>query len=107
MSPEHYHGDTGRAITLLKRFPPEKVVGQFVAMGLLCRELEEGRLYPYSLQASSVLEILRLPLERQRVKVKCESLVTGVHREKEGLLLQTGTGAYRARRVIFASGGRA
>ena len=48
-------------------------------MGLLCRELEEGRLYPYSLQASSVLEILRLHLERQRVKVKCESLVTGVH----------------------------
>ena len=46
MAPAHYHGDTGRAAALLKRFPPEKVVGQFVAMGLLCRELEEGRLYP-------------------------------------------------------------
>ena len=107
VAPAHYHGDTGRAAALLKRFPPEKVAGQFASMGLLCRELEEGRLYPYSLQASSVLEILRLHLERQRVKVKCESLVTGVHREKEGFLLQTGTGAYRARKVIFATGGLA
>ena len=89
VAPAHYHGDTGRAAALLKQFPPEKVVGQFASMGLLCRELEEGRLYPYSLQASSVLEILRLHLERQRVEVKCERLVTGVHREKEGFLLQT------------------
>ena len=107
VAPAHYHGDTGRAAALLKRFPPEKVAGQFASMGLLCRELEEGRLYPYSLQASSVLEILRLHLERQRVEVKCERLVTGIHREKEGFLLQTGTGAYRARRVIFATGGLA
>ena len=44
VAPTHYHGDVSRAAGLLKRFPTEKVIGQFAHLGLLCRELDEGRI---------------------------------------------------------------
>ena len=58
VSPARYHGDADRAASVLERFPPEKLEAFWRQNGLLCRELEEGRLYPYGLQASSVLECL-------------------------------------------------
>lgn len=103
----HYHGDVDRAAVLLQRYPPEKIIGRFEAMGLLCRELDEGRVYPYSLQATSVLEMLRCHLERHGVEILCDSPVTSVSREADGFLLRAGEKACRARRVIFATGGLA
>lgn len=107
VAPTHYHGDTSRVAGLLKRFPTEKVVGQFAHLGLLCRELDEGRIYPYSLQAASVLEVLRLHLEQRGVVVQCGTPVTEVRREKGGFCLQCDGKWLQAARVIFATGGLA
>ena len=42
-------------------------------MGLLCEEEEEGRIYPMSRQAASVLDALRLEAERLGVIVQCDT----------------------------------
>ena len=55
VSPTHYHGDVERASRVLERFSPEKLEQFWRKNGLLCRELDEGRLYPYGMQAASVL----------------------------------------------------
>ena len=51
VSPEHYHGDTGRAITLLKRFPPEKV----------------GSLSPWDCSAGSWRKAVCIPIPSRRL----------------------------------------
>ena len=106
-APAHYHGDVERAAPILQSYTPEKVVGCFAGMGLLCRELDEGRIYPYSLQAASVLELLRLQMERRGVQVQCGCPVDAIRRERGAFLLCVGEEAFRARRVIFATGGLA
>ena len=44
----------------------------FAEIGLLCREESEGRVYPYSLQASSVLDVLRFNAEEMQIEIICD-----------------------------------
>lgn len=107
ISPERYHGDVPRAARVLERFPAEKLEQFWRKNGLLCRELDEGRLYPYGLQASTVLEcLLRRVVQRGGV-LRCEFPVEEIRREQGFLTLSGPAGQVRARRVILACGGMA
>ncbi len=107
VSPEHYHGDVQRASRILERFSPEKLEQFWRKNGLLCRELDEGRLYPYGLQAASVLECLLRRVERRGGEVRCGFPVEEIRREQGFLTLSGPSGRVRARRVILACGGMA
>lgn len=106
--PERYHGDVSAADKILRRYSPETVTAAFRSMGLLCRELDEGRVYPYSLQASSVLNILRRSLERAGVRTECGFACAHLKKEKNGFLLFSADGTVvRARCAVVAAGGKA
>ena len=102
-----YHGDAAPAAPVLERFPPEKAVEAFRSLGLICRELEGGRVYPYSLQASSVLNILRRNLESCGIETFCGFPVEKIEKAGGLFVLRSGGKAVRARRAIAATGGKA
>ncbi|MBE6723189.1 aminoacetone oxidase family FAD-binding enzyme [Caproicibacterium amylolyticum] len=104
----HYHGDTKYAEGILKAFPPKRILAYFQQLGLLCREQSEGRVYPYSMQAATVLNILRAQLERHEVTEQCGFAVRTVRRTSNGytILSQDGT-TVCARFLLLASGGMA
>lgn len=107
IDPRRYHGDTERAARVLERFPAEKLEQFWRKNGLLCRELDEGRLYPYGLQASSVLECLLRRVLQRGGELRCEFPVQSIRREQGLLTLSGPAGQVRARRVILACGGMA
>ena len=102
-----YHGDTGRCAQVLREYPSQKILDVFAGIGLFCRELEGGRVYPYSLQGSSVLNLLRRRLDALGVETLCGFPVTGLKKTKNGFLLTSGENQLSAERVIFCSGGKA
>lgn len=106
-SPARYHGDVARAARVLERFPPEKLEQFWRRNGMLCRELDEGRLYPYGMQASSVLECLLRRVQRRGGEILCDFPVEEIRREKGFFALSGPAGKVRARRVILACGGMA
>ena len=53
----------GFYIDCLNKFSTNNTKEYFLTLGLPIVELEDGKLYPQSLQASSVVDILRLALE--------------------------------------------
>lgn len=53
----------------------------FEDLGLYTRQDEEGRTYPLSNQASSVLDVLRLECERTGVKIICGKEITNITRK--------------------------
>ena len=55
-----YHGARQAVQYALKRFPPSAVEAAFDALGIPCDADPEGRVYPASRQAASVLDALRL-----------------------------------------------
>ncbi|MGN0569882.1 MAG: NAD(P)/FAD-dependent oxidoreductase [Candidatus Fimenecus sp.] len=67
-----YRGDTDFSKVALNRFTPESNIEFFNSMGLYTRTEEEGRVYPLSNQASSVLDALRFECDRLGVETVCD-----------------------------------
>ncbi len=109
VDPARYHGGGAPgALSLLKRFSPAWAVETFAAIGLVCREEDEGRVYPFSGQSNAVLDTLRAACGRLNVETRCGAAVVRVSRERGGFLLETSDGGrLRAARVIVAAGGAA
>ena len=59
VSPERYHGDSRLIHSVLDSFSVEQMVEFMRSLGVLLREESEGRIYPHSNQASTVLDALR------------------------------------------------
>lgn len=109
ISPEHYHsGNPGELAKRLEAMPVERTLDFFRSLGLFCAAEEMGRVYPYSRQASMVLDVLLLALERSHVNVVCGSKVTALHRAGREFQVKTDSGkVYRAGAVVLTTGGKA
>ncbi|HOB64692.1 MAG TPA: aminoacetone oxidase family FAD-binding enzyme [Clostridia bacterium] len=87
------------------KVPLSCILAFFADLGLAVRE-EDGRLYPYSNQASSVLNALRGGLAEYNADVLCSAPITKIKEGgKEGrFILQTSEGGIYASNIIFAAG---
>lgn len=103
-----YHGDGVLAEQLLGLLSPAQVLREFEAMGLYCRQEEQGRIYPQNGQASAVLDALRLFFQAQGGTELCGAAAIRVMREQQGYRLSLADGSTLwARRLILAQGGKA
>lgn len=93
---------------VLKRYDTKSTIAFFESAGLKIRE-RNGGLYPYSEQASAVLDVLRMELERRGVAVQCDTRICKCRKDEKGgyqLEAQDGT-HYYGDAVIMACGGPA
>jgi len=92
---------------LLEKMGPARLLEHFASLGLWTEPDAEGRVYPVSGAAASVLEVLRLACHERGVTEKTGFTVTGLHREGDGFILLTEPGGemLSASRVILATGG--
>ena len=80
-------------------------IGFFRSLGLMTREDAEGRVYPLSGQASSVLDVLRFAVASSGAKIICSAEVTGISEEGSGFTVTTADGRqFTSRKVIAAVG---
>lgn len=107
-APGRYHGaEPDFCRPALSAFGPEKTLAYFRRLGLVTVAEPSGRLYPFSNQANSVLDVLRFALEAAGVQVctGCEAIRLWPRRT--GFLLKTTGGDFEAARLIVAAGGAA
>lgn len=103
-----YHGDDAIfAQFAISQFPPESAVAWFASMGLYTVAEESGRVYPYSDQANSVVDILRFALDKPNIEV-----ITGAEVEKarwtgETFQIDVNKESFSCDRLIVACGGLA
>ncbi len=74
-------------------------------IGLRLRVEDGGRVYPASGQASTVLDALRMELERLGVKIMTQTQVTDIRTERFGFSVDTGGISLYCDRVIVTTGG--
>lgn len=67
-----YRGDTAFSSYALSRFNPRSNIEFFNKLGLYTRTEDEGRVYPISNQASSVLDALRFECDRLKINTVCD-----------------------------------
>lgn len=99
-----YHGTLPQARDILQKFD---AAAYFSRLGLYVRADGEGRQYPASGAASSVLDALRFAAEKAGVYTVCDCRVTGLTPQKNGWEISAGEQKYHADAVILAAGGSA
>ena len=103
-----YHGeDTSFAQYALSVFPVEATLAWFRQLGLFTVAEESGRVYPYSDQANSVVDVLRFALERPNITLHTSFEVKKVKNEADGFTVCGDTDTVFCQRLIVACGGLA
>ena len=101
-SPADYN-DPSFVGRVFARYDVQSDLAFFRSIGLLTTADGEGRVYPRSNAASSVLDVLRLACRRLGVHIVCGEAAASIRRENGAFAV----GAHRAKAVIVACGGKA
>ena len=108
MRPRDYHGTHPEfALPALQAFDANKTRIWFRCKGLYTVSEPSGRVYPYSDQANSVVDILRLSLQRENIKLLTGFEVTKMKRTESGFVVSNGEETVTCNRLIVACGGLA
>ncbi len=101
-----YHGvDPDFARPALDMFPPEKTISWFRSLGLFTVTEVSGKVYPYSDQANSVVDVLRFALEKENISVETDFEVKSVRKTDGGFSVSDGQRTVDCEKLIIACGG--
>ncbi len=103
-----YHGDDPAfARQALSGFDVEQTLRWFRSLGLLTVAERSGRVYPYSDQANSVVDVLRFALNRENIRLELGFEVTKIRKMDGFFRLESGERWEDCDRLIIACGGLA
>ena len=104
----HYHGeDAAFADTALTAFDSAATLAWFRQLGLYTVTEDSGKVYPYSDQANSVVDVLRLALEKPNITLKTGFEVQKIQKNENGFTVTDGNESIECDRLIVACGGLA
>lgn len=90
----------------IEEFSNEDLINYFKLLGLESTS-DGNRIYPITLKANSVLNILMYWLEKKEIDIKTNTEVKEIKKNKNSYTLFTNNGNYEADLVIVAFGGKA
>lgn len=107
-APKDYHGSRQAVQQALRIWPPQKVMAFFESIGIPGDADEEGRVYPLSGQAASLLDALRLYADEQGAETLTEFAVDKLSSGKWGFAAKAADGrSVQAKYAIICTGGLA
>jgi len=103
-----FHGENPAFVnTVFTQFNVDDTIAFFNALGALTIIEPDGKVYPRTLQASTILDLLRYELELPGISVKTQTPVDSLHKGKYDFTLHTPSGSFSADSVIVTCGSKA
>ncbi len=99
MNRSFFNGSCTKFYNIIENFNTKEF---FESLGLMCTSDSEGRVYPMSNTASSVLDALRLEAEKLGIEIICDFPVKDI---KNGYVISSDNGTVSAKSVILCGGG--
>ncbi len=107
-SPEHYHGaDDTFVASALAAFNADKTLQWFSKLGLVTVTEPSGKVYPYSDQANSVVDILRFALQKPNITLLTGTEVKKIRCNDSAFCIETDGQSYTCDKLVIACGGLA
>lgn len=104
----NYHGSCKNfSSTVFEKFSVDQTIDFFENLGIHTKIENEGKVYPNSDQASSVLDVLSYEVNRLKIEEKCGEEVINIKKSKNDFIIKTVNNRYESECVIVASGGMA
>jgi hypothetical protein len=76
----------------------------FTSIGLELIEGKEGKMFPMSLQAGSVVELLEYEAKRAGVQILCNCMVTSIDKKADIFTVETSQGVKTGKKLLLSSG---
>ena len=103
-----YNGDDPQFSKFaLEAYSPGKTLEWFSGLGLYTVTESSGKVYPYSDQANSVVDVLRFSLDQENIEVRTDFEVQKVKKDGEKFLVTAKDRTLEFDRLIIACGGLA
>ena len=103
-----YHGEHPEFVdSAITAFDPADTLQWFASLGLFTVTEESGKVYPYSDQANSVVDVLRLALQKENITLKTGYEVTKIQKTDVGFQITNGEDSINCDKLIVACGGLA
>ncbi len=100
---EDYNGNKKFINSIFSAFSVYDNIEFFKSIGIMLSQEDDGRLYPMSFQASSVLDALRFEIDMLGIEVVCDVKIVSVKKSDGKYILND---SIVADTVIFAGGGK-
>jgi predicted Rossmann fold flavoprotein len=102
-----FWGGPSRVVrAVLRAFPASRAAAFFETLGVALHEEEDGKLFPDSNSARTVLDALLREANRVGVDIRAGCRVEDVRSANGELVVKAGADCYRARAVVLATGGK-
>jgi len=103
-----YHGEEPSFVqSAISAFDPEATLRWFRSLGLYTVTEPSGKVYPYSDQANSVVDVLRLNMEKENITLKLGFEVEKIQKKENGFLVSNSEESVFCDKLIIACGGLA
>lgn len=103
----HYHGGDKQIIKkVIEKFDQNCTVSFFEGLGLVLKEEDNGRIFPRTNQAASVVDALVAVLRELQVVARTSQEIILVER-KNNWLVKTSRETFQGQKLVLATGGRA
>ena len=103
-----YNGENPEFVkSAIASFDPQATLKWFADLGLYTVAEESGKVYPYSDQANSVVDVLRLNLNKPNITLKLGFDVEKVQRTEKGFVVTGNEETITCDKLIIACGGLA
>jgi len=107
MDPSCYRGENiAICYPVLSHFSYEQTIGFFQELGILPK-IKQGYAYPFSEQASSILDILKLTLAHLQIDISIGTEVLNLTNQDNRYVIKSANQIYYCKKVILATGGTA
>lgn len=105
----YYNGSNPKfAYSALSKFNITDTIDFFESLGIAHKVEENGKVFPRSDQASSILDVLRYELDQIGVTTICDAYVTDIIKNNNAFTIQTKSGStFHADKLVIATGGKA
>ena len=101
---EHPYTNADFAQYALNKYSVKETLRFFESLGLLTYSDSEGRIYPLSNTAASVLDALRFAVNTENINIYCDYEVKTVKKAKNGFTVNS---EFFSKKLILAAGGKA
>lgn len=104
----NYHGNNPKfGLSALSEFNVEKTIEYFERLGITPAVEDNGKVFPLSFQASSMLDVLRYEIENQGIELITEAQVSEIKKKKRFIITLKDKRTFEGDAVILATGGMA
>lgn len=104
-SKDKYNGSFKKYVeVILKKCSPQRVTQEFSKLGLMTKVENEGRVYPVSNHAGSVLDVLRFRLDNLGVEIITDTKVMDIKKHGSSFRIITNHDEYNCEKVIMSTG---